>query len=299
MEQDARGIAAAWSRVVAHLGIDVEAERLESAAAALGPQPAIAWAMARRELAAHGAPAHVVRRALFALFGVVTDRDPATAEQAAPAFALLAGAPSLAAIAKTGKTTLVERVHDGPLQEAIALQMRVRENPDFAEIDQALSGLVASLRGVIAGSDGLGRDTTLEAQLSAAARRCHWAHVELTCQVPQGLSDEIADLILRVVQESLANLRHADARLARVVVREEQGELRVTVEDDGAGFDPRAVSTPRPGHLGLPWLQDVVASSGGELRVRSAPGLGSCVTASLPLASRPAGSGRLTDSLTA
>lgn len=298
MEQEARGIAEAWSRVVAHLGIAVEAERLESAAAALGQDPATAWAIARRELAAHGAPAHVVRRALFALFGVVTDRDPAVAEQAAPAFALLAGAPSLAAISRTGKPNLVERVHDGPLQEAIALQMRVRENPDFAEIDHALSGLVASLRGVIA-ADPARRDMTLEAQLGAAARRCHWAHVELTCQVPQGLSDEVADVVLRVVQESLANLRHADAHVARVTVREELDELRVTVEDDGAGFDPRTAMTPRPGHLGLPWLQDAVAASGGELRVRSAPGLGSCVSASLPLACGPARSERLTDSLTA
>lgn len=296
MEQDARGIAEAWSRVVAHLGIAVEAERLESAAAALGQDPASAWALARRELAVNGAPAHVVRRALFALFGVVTDRDPAVAEQAAPAFALLAGAPSLAAVSK--KHSLVERVHDGPLQEAIALQMRVRENPDFAEIDQALAGLVASLRGVIAG-DAPRRDTTLEAQLAAAARRCTWAHVELECHVPHGLSDEVADLVLRVVQESLANLRHADARVARVTVRETEGELRVAVEDDGAGFDPRAVSTPRPGHLGLPWLRDAVAACGGELQVRSAPGLGSCVTAALPLASRPARSERLTDSLTA
>lgn len=285
--KDARGIAEAWSRVVAHLGVQVPAGRLEAAAAALSTDPAGAWADARRELVAHGAPALVVRRALFALFGVVTDREPAVAEQAAPALALLAGAPSLATVAVPAARDLLERVHDGPLQDAIALHLKVRENPALGELQRAIAGLVSSLRNVI--SEGAARnDTTLEAQLAAAARRCPWAHVTLDCRVPQGLSDQVADVALRVVQESLANLRHAAARTAHVQVRMHDEWLRVHVEDDGQGFDTRVALTPRPGHLGLPWLRDAISGCGGQLMVRSAPGLGTRVMADLPLGVRSA-----------
>ncbi|HWH32215.1 MAG TPA: ATP-binding protein [Egibacteraceae bacterium] len=296
--KDARGIADAWSRVVAHLDIQIPAERLEAAAAALGGDPAAAWAEARRQLVAHGAPAHVVRRALFALFGVVTDRDPAVAEQAAPALALLAGAPSLATATRSRTPDLLERVHDGPLQDAIALQLKVRQDPALGELHRAIAGLVSSLRSVL--SEGVTRqDVALEAQLAAAVRRCPWAHVTVECTVPEGLNDEIADLVLRVVQESLANLRHADARNAHVQVRAGAEWLRVKVEDDGAGFDARVALTPRPGHLGLPWLSDAIASCGGQLMVRSAHGLGTRVMADLPLSVRQDAQIPMAHSLTA
>ena len=295
---DARGIAETWSRVVAHLGVQIPAERLDTAAQALGSDPAGAWAEARRQLVAHGAPADVVRRALFALFGVVTDRDPAVAEQAAPALALLAGAPSLATVGKPQRS-LLERVHDGPLQDAIALHLQVRENPALSEIQRAIGELVSSLRSVISEGAGSGQDATLEAQLAAVARRCTWAHVTIQSEVPEGLGDDVADLVLRTVQESLANLRHADARNAHVDVRVRGEWLRVHVEDDGDGFDARVAMTPRPGHLGLPWLRDSIAACGGQLMVRSAPGLGTRVMADLPLTARQQAHVSMAHSLTA
>lgn len=296
--KDARGIVEAWSRVVAHLGVQIPAERLQAAADALGTDPAAAWAEARRQLIAHDAPADVVRRSLFALLGVVTDRDPAVAEQAAPALALLAGAPCIATTARTPARELVERVHDGPLQDAIALQFSMRQNPALSEIQLAITALVSSLRNVISESSTRS-DLSLEAQLAAAARRCPWAHVTVASRVPEGLSDEVADLLLRVVQESLANLRHAEARNAHVEVRTGEEWIRVVVEDDGAGFDARAALAPRPGHLGLPWLSESISACGGQLMVRSAPGLGTRVMADLPLAARPAGHNSLAHSLTA
>lgn len=315
MKLDAQGIAETWEQVVAHLGLQIDAERFVSVAAALGEDPATAWADARRELEAQGAPVDVVRRALFALFGVVTDLDPALAEQVAPALALLAGAPSLAMISPSRHVLgrellgreLLERVHDGPLQDAIALQLRFRRDPAMSEVHSALTGLVSSLRSVLAeahpnASDqatATGRDMALEAQLAAAARRCTWAHVTMRCQVPDGLSDEIADLALRVVRESLANLRHADATSARVDVRAVGETLWVHVEDDGVGFDSRRPLQHRPGHLGLPWLRDVVASGGGTFNVRSAPGLGTRITVELPLGSHASFSPHLTTTLSA
>jgi signal transduction histidine kinase len=84
--------------------------------------------------------------------------------------------------------------------------------------------------------------------------------------------------ILRIVQESLANVgRHAGAE--HVVVRlETHGDrLRVTVQDDGTGFDPD-LATAQPGSFGLRGLKERAAHLGGELEVRSAPGKGTTVT---------------------
>jgi signal transduction histidine kinase len=55
-------------------------------------------------------------------------------------------------------------------------------------------------------------------------------------------------------------------------------ELRLTVEDDGIGFDPDAV--PR-GHLGLVGMQQRAERIGAELEIGSRPGRGTRVRVTL------------------
>ncbi|OLT37009.1 hypothetical protein BJF79_06335 [Actinomadura sp. CNU-125] len=73
--------------------------------------------------------------------------------------------------------------------------------------------------------------------------------------------------LLRVVQESLANVRrHAGATTVRVTLEYGEG-VRLTVADDGCGFDP---GTVRDG-FGLRSMRGRVAESGGTFDVRSSP----------------------------
>lgn len=103
-------------------------------------------------------------------------------------------------------------------------------------------------------------------------------------EVSAPLSHESATLAYRVVREALRNVaRHAAARSVDVRVWSHEGRLRVVVADDGAGFDPDRVATPR-GHLGLQVLRDTVADAGGRVEVWSVPGGGTTVRGSLPLA---------------
>jgi len=87
---------------------------------------------------------------------------------------------------------------------------------------------------------------------------------------------------LRVVQETLANVgKHAGAGEVTVTVTVEYRatELRLTVRDDGVGFDPG----DRPsGRFGLTTMRERVASVGGTLSVTSTPGAGATVAAFLP-----------------
>jgi signal transduction histidine kinase len=86
-------------------------------------------------------------------------------------------------------------------------------------------------------------------------------------------------VLLRVCQEALANVgKHARARSASVRLGYEQDAVLLEVCDDGAGFDPDGVS----GGYGLRGMRTRVAEAGGMLTVRSAPGAGTQVSATVP-----------------
>jgi signal transduction histidine kinase len=84
-------------------------------------------------------------------------------------------------------------------------------------------------------------------------------------------------VLLRAAQESVANVRkHAAA--GRVTVELVYGpEVRLSVSDDGRGFDPAVAQG-----FGLAALRRRVAQAGGTARVTSAPGHGSRVEVELP-----------------
>ena len=80
--------------------------------------------------------------------------------------------------------------------------------------------------------------------------------------------------VYRIVQESLNNIvRHARATSGRVEVAVREREIEVRIDDDGAGFDPSAVS----GGLGLTGIAERARILGGRATIRSAPGRGTTV----------------------
>ena len=87
--------------------------------------------------------------------------------------------------------------------------------------------------------------------------------------------------VLRVVQEALANaVKHAQPTRIRLRLHQQDGQLAVTVSDDGAGFDP-AHAWDRHG-LGLGLMRERVAELGGTLQLDSTPGQGTTVQILLP-----------------
>ena len=95
----------------------------------------------------------------------------------------------------------------------------------------------------------------------------------------------------RVAQEALTNVvRHAKARRVRVELREGDGELHLRIRDDGAGFEVAAARqrAVRGGSLGLLGMQERVLLIRGRIDIQSAPGQGTEIRASLPLAPQPA-----------
>ena len=88
--------------------------------------------------------------------------------------------------------------------------------------------------------------------------------------------------VLRIAQEALANVRrHADATLVRVSLHAFDGQVALTVRDNGMGFDPSTVSDSG---FGLASMRERAAIALGRLAITSRPGDGTTVTLSVAAA---------------
>jgi two-component system NarL family sensor kinase len=181
-------------------------------------------------------------------------------------------------------------LHDGVVQElagtAFALSGTARDASVSPELrdelqgsSQALRRSLRQLRSLLVeihppglNASGLGaalEDLTAPAASAGISTRVSVDGVE-------GAPDHVVTLVWRVAQEAIRNaVRHAHAANLTVEVRGDEREVRLTVRDDGAGFDPSA--SARDGSYGLRGLQSLVEDGGGRVRVDSTPGDGTTV----------------------
>lgn len=96
--------------------------------------------------------------------------------------------------------------------------------------------------------------------------------------------------IMHIVQESLSNIRkHAKASHVHLTLRRNRGVTEIEVRDDGAGFDTvNEPKTQSDRHVGLKIMRERAHRVGGECRVTSKIGEGTCVTLRLPKQNREA-----------
>jgi CheY-like chemotaxis protein len=88
--------------------------------------------------------------------------------------------------------------------------------------------------------------------------------------------------LYRVTQESLQNIiKHSGATLARVIVKFENGEVRLSVSDNGNGFDPSATKAKEA--LGLISIDERVRAVKGDAKVISAVGAGTRIEVHVPV----------------
>lgn len=91
--------------------------------------------------------------------------------------------------------------------------------------------------------------------------------------------------IIRILQEALTNVRdHSGASEVSVSIVQAGGATRVRVVDDGRGFDvgPTLVRAGRNGRLGLVGMAERVRLLGGTFDLHSEPGAGTAISVVLP-----------------
>jgi signal transduction histidine kinase len=193
-------------------------------------------------------------------------------------------------------------LHDGPLQEIVALAEELRTAstqiaavvPDdfrqrvrgrFNDVHARLGALDESLREIahsIRSSTAVARPVAdaVEAELCALESA---TGIEVDLQAEgnlSSLSDSQKIVLFRVVQEALSNVRkHSAAGRVSVALRSRRTFVEVTVTDDGCGFRLQQLDTDR---LGLAGISERVRLLGGAVEIETSPGAGTTVRATLP-----------------
>ncbi len=146
-----------------------------------------------------------------------------------------------------GKRSLAS-LHDlaqGALAEMRSLLLELRPS---VLMDAKLGDLIHQLANIFATRTGLIFSVTLHNQ--------------------DPLPPHVQVVLYRVVQECINNVtRHASASRVEINFNSHAGQVELTIQDNGRGFDPTNIA---PGHLGLSIMQDRIQSIGAILETTSA-----------------------------
>ena len=111
------------------------------------------------------------------------------------------------------------------------------------------------------------------------------ARTGIRCEVDAedvALDDDRATALFRIFQEALTNVaKHAKATVVRIRLELAGDRVRMTASDDGRGFDPGTLRTPRT--LGVLGITERAGLLGGVAQIASRPGQGTVVTVVVPV----------------
>ncbi|MEE8429227.1 MAG: ATP-binding protein [Gammaproteobacteria bacterium] len=190
---------------------------------------------------------------------------------------------------------LAEELHDSLAQSLASLRFQVRVLDEtlhqgdesalwreLEKIENSLDEAYKELRGMIThfrapmGAQGLS-----QALVKLINRFRNETPMHIFLQNDWGrisLPEEVEMQVLRIIQESLANIRkHSQARHVRVLLGGgADNNYRILVEDDGIGMVEPSEGSPGE-HIGLSIMEERAKRLGGELRVESEAGEGTRV----------------------
>jgi signal transduction histidine kinase len=220
---------------------------------------------------------------------------------------LAASRARVVATADETRRRLERNLHDGAQQRLVSLALELRaaeatvasaEGGDLelelSRIGQELDGVLEDLRKISRGlHPAILSEAGLKPALKALARRSA-VPVELDVRVEARLPESIEVAAYYVVSEGLTNaVKHANASFAKVDVEAVEGNVRLSIRDDGrGGADPARGS-------GLIGLKDRVEAQGGTISVVSPPDEGTRLQVNLPVgaADEPSNSQMLSSAL--
>ena len=193
-------------------------------------------------------------------------------------------------------------LHDGPAQTIAFALMRFDEfaancrgcasspGNTTQELNSIHSALQSSLKDVRKISSGLAIPGISELSLAETAHRAvrdfeHLSGISVNAEIDETLVKaplSVKITVYRLLQESLTNCwRHAPKSTPQVQVQKNEGQVLVSITDQGAGFNPQAAEVG--GRLGLAFMRERVRLLGGIFEIDSVLGRGTAIRARLPL----------------
>ena len=234
-----------------------------------------------------------------ATFGTWINRIIAQSAERAELIAALAAAQDSLARAEHDAGVLAERqrlaaeIHDTLAQGFTSILMLLQAADAAGTLDQARVHLgeagrtarenLAEARALIAGQPPavLNGSSLPEAVRWLAGQLARETGIPVGCDVTgttRRLPTATEMVVFRCAQEAMANVRrHAVAASVTLGLDYQPGKVRLSVRDDGTGFDPASGC----GH-GLTFMRSRVAQTGGTCDIRSSPGAGTTVTVEIP-----------------
>jgi signal transduction histidine kinase len=187
------------------------------------------------------------------------------------------------------RAQLARELHDGLAQDLAVLRLKLRDTPDNG-VQQVAARALAEARyaiTILRGQTATSGDVleAVQRQAQELAERFGFAvSIQQDASLPD-LSATMQVTLLRVSREALINAgKHGDPRDVTIRFTQTDGWLRMTVQDDGRGFD-----TARPvpeGHFGLRGMHERAQAAGGRVQVTSRPGAGTVVQLDVPVLPR-------------
>jgi signal transduction histidine kinase len=166
--------------------------------------------------------------------------------------------------------TLAVEFHDHIGQ---VLQRLLDIGTDIQALSHRLHSSKLEYLGIAAAAEGFCKELSEQQKVEIDFRQTN---------IPDDVPEEIALCLFRVLQEALRNaVKHSSARQFTVELRGAEGELQLTVSDQGVGFDPQDAIN---GHgLGLISMRERLHLVDGQISIESQPGRGTTIRARVPI----------------
>lgn len=192
------------------------------------------------------------------------------------------------------RTRLARDLHDTIAQELSSMVMLARsaDADRMPQIESLAQHSLTDLRRIVAALapaelEGSALAAALDRMLDALRSD---TGIDVSLEIDPALPTlptPVEVVFLRVAQSALANVRqHSEAHAVSVGLSMVEGSAWLTVADDGVGFSESAAA-PGGSSYGLSAMRSRLREFAGELQVRSAPGEGTALVASVPVSSVP------------
>jgi signal transduction histidine kinase len=197
------------------------------------------------------------------------------------------------------RARLAREIHDGLAQhlwfaklkfERLAGTLSESDQALASEVSQALDAAIVEAReALVTMRASLTEDVPFGDMLTRSvddfeSRSGLRVEFSMSTGIPSNLAPRVQVELLRIVSEALTNVRkHADATMARISAEVSEGELVITITDNGRGF---AQEEAFDQGMGLRGMRERARLIGGSLLVMSELSGGTTIEARAPLVTR-------------